>query len=234
MDEDHLKLIRTPVLIREIAVDTLRRAIAKGALKPGERLVEGTISKRMGISRPSIREAFAQLSSEKLITLIPNKGPVVATVTTEEVAAIYDLRSLLEPEVAARFALGASKEDLASLKACVRNIRRLDPGKAPELLLEAATQFDKIVLDRCANIELAETLRALNARLGFVKLQHLSRPKVQRPLFAALTDLLTYFEQRDEKNSRATRLYFVRSEADAVLSLVQNDRGQESQLRSKG
>jgi GntR family transcriptional regulator, trigonelline degradation regulator len=84
---DFLTLVRSPVAVRELAADTLRQAIIRGDLLPGQRLIEAELSKRMGVSRPSIREALSQLAAEKLVTIVPNKGPSVANITWKEAQA---------------------------------------------------------------------------------------------------------------------------------------------------
>ena len=57
---DFLRIVKSPQLVRELAAEVIRDAIMNGALAPGERLVEAALSKRMGVSRPSIREALSQ------------------------------------------------------------------------------------------------------------------------------------------------------------------------------
>ena len=80
-DPDVLKLERPPVMVRQLAADALRQAILTGALKPGERLVEGMLTKRMGVSRSSVREALSQLAAERLVAVLPHRGPSVAAIT---------------------------------------------------------------------------------------------------------------------------------------------------------
>ncbi len=57
------------------AVRNLREAITSGMFQPGDRLVEAEMCARLGISRPSLREALRSLEAERLIVIVPNKGP---------------------------------------------------------------------------------------------------------------------------------------------------------------
>ena len=42
--------------LRDVVFNTLRQAILRGELKPGERLMEIALSQRLGVSRTPVRE----------------------------------------------------------------------------------------------------------------------------------------------------------------------------------
>ena len=46
--------------LRDVVFNTLRRAILKGELKPGERLMEITLADQLGVSRTPIREEIGR------------------------------------------------------------------------------------------------------------------------------------------------------------------------------
>ena len=55
--------------------------ILRGILRAGERLpAERDLAERLGVSRPSLREAIAQLTEDGLLTARPNAGIFVAEV----------------------------------------------------------------------------------------------------------------------------------------------------------
>ena len=55
--------------LRDVVFHTLREAILKGELKPGERLMEIQLSNRLGVSRTPIREAIRKLELEGLVLM---------------------------------------------------------------------------------------------------------------------------------------------------------------------
>ena len=57
---------------------TLREAILKGELKPGERLMELQLASKLGVSRTPIREAIRMLEQEGLAVTVPRRGAEVA------------------------------------------------------------------------------------------------------------------------------------------------------------
>ena len=60
--------------LRDVVFNTLRRAILRGELKPGERLMEIQLANKLGVSRTPIREAIRKLELEGLVLMIPRKG----------------------------------------------------------------------------------------------------------------------------------------------------------------
>ena len=63
--------------LRDVVFKTLRQAILKGELAPGERLLEVQLADKLGVSRTPVREAIHKLSQEGLVVLIPRKGAEV-------------------------------------------------------------------------------------------------------------------------------------------------------------
>ncbi len=57
----------------DVVFNTLRQAILRGELKPGERLMEIALSQRLGVSRTPVREAIRMLEQEGLVIMIPEK-----------------------------------------------------------------------------------------------------------------------------------------------------------------
>ena len=63
--------------LRDVVFNTLRQAILRGELKPGERLMEIQLANKLGVSRTPIREAIRKLELEGLVLMIPRKGAEV-------------------------------------------------------------------------------------------------------------------------------------------------------------
>ena len=84
------------------AVAELRRRILAGELREGVALRQDALAEEFGISRIPIREAFRQLSAEGLIVIHPHRGAVVSSLSPDEIAELFDLRALLEPDLVRR------------------------------------------------------------------------------------------------------------------------------------
>ncbi len=158
------------------AVRNLREAITSGMFQPGDRLVEAEMCARLGISRPSLREALRSLEAERLIVIVPNKGPHIPILSLEEAKQIYDVRALLEGEAAALF---ASRATVAALDIMKRALVQFDAATKEEDLsgqLETTRQFYEQMLGGCGNRIIEEMLNTLTARITFLRSKSMSQP----------------------------------------------------------
>lgn len=96
---------RRPVLRQTVTgatVAELRRRILSGAVAAGEALRQDALAREFGISRIPLREAFHQLAAEGLVTLHPHRGAVVTELSAADIAELFDLRAMLEPDLIRR------------------------------------------------------------------------------------------------------------------------------------
>ncbi len=111
--------------LREKILETIRDAILKGSLKPGERVSEPELAERFGISRTPIREAFRQLESEGYLEVIPRKGAVVASLSERDVEEFYAIKIILEGFAARMAAEKLSDKDIDRLEAINTKLQKL-------------------------------------------------------------------------------------------------------------
>lgn len=82
--------------LRDVVFNTLRKAILKGELKPGERLMEIALAEKLGVSRTPVREAMRKLELEGLVVMIPRRGAQVANITEKDLNDVLEVRMALE------------------------------------------------------------------------------------------------------------------------------------------
>ncbi|MEG1505739.1 MAG: GntR family transcriptional regulator, partial [Lachnospiraceae bacterium] len=82
--------------LRDVVFSSLRQAILRGELKPGERLMEIPLANKLGVSRTPIREAIRKLELEGLVLMIPRKGAEVAEITEKSLRDVLEVRESLE------------------------------------------------------------------------------------------------------------------------------------------
>ena len=87
--------------IGEMAYVSLKEAIVKGDLHPGQRLVESALSARMGISRIPVREAIKKLEQDGLIEKLGKGGSIVKNPSRKEIEETFGIRACLESYAAA-------------------------------------------------------------------------------------------------------------------------------------
>ena len=82
--------------LRDVVFNTLRQAILRGELKPGERLMEIQLANKLGVSRTPIREAIRKLELEGLVVMIPRKGAEVAKITVRDLKDALEVRMAID------------------------------------------------------------------------------------------------------------------------------------------
>lgn len=82
--------------LREVVCESLREAIRKGVLKPGERIMEIKLAEELGVSRTPVREAIRKLELEGYVVMMPRRGTYVADMSIRDINEIFEIRTALE------------------------------------------------------------------------------------------------------------------------------------------
>jgi DNA-binding GntR family transcriptional regulator len=99
-----------------IVFNALRKAIIEGELKEGEPLRQDEIAGLFNTSRIPVREAISRLQEQGLVRTQRYKGAVVAGLSADEAAEIFDLRAFLEPAIIRDAVPKMSKDLLAKAR----------------------------------------------------------------------------------------------------------------------
>lgn len=102
--------------LTDAAVDALRERILDGTHPAGAPLRQEALAAELGVSRIPLREALRRLEAEGLVTLLPHRGAVVTPLAEGEVAELFELRALLEGDLARRAVPKLTGPDLAALR----------------------------------------------------------------------------------------------------------------------
>src|SRR5271168_2238460 len=88
------------VSLPEAVYRSVRDAILNGVFAPGQMLRQEEVAARLGVSRSPLREALPRLEAEGMVVLHPRRGYAVISLDPTEIAELFDLRILLEAELA--------------------------------------------------------------------------------------------------------------------------------------
>jgi DNA-binding GntR family transcriptional regulator len=212
--------VREVSSLRHQVEDLLRRAIASGRFRPGQHLVERELCEATGVSRPSIREALRRLEAEGLITVIPHRGPMVATVTRADAEQIYGIRAVLEGFAAHQFALAASETDIGRLRHAVDALERAAAGGPGPALVEAKAAFYKILFAGCGNAYVERMLSPLLNRMSILRMTSMAQRDRLPHSLAEIRAICAAIERRDADAARAASEAHVRNAAAVALAAL--------------
>ncbi len=104
--------------LAEKAYAAVREMIVSLELRPGAVVNERELVEQLGIGRTPMREALRRLAQERFVAVYPRRGMFVTTVEIRDLAALCEVRVVLEGQAARLAAARATEPDrelLASL-----------------------------------------------------------------------------------------------------------------------
>jgi DNA-binding GntR family transcriptional regulator len=140
-------------------------AIASGQLKPGQRIVEAELARRLDISRAPIREAARRLENRGLLIWEPRRGFFVRRLTPKDILEIYGLRIAVETYAIRLAAQSATFKQLAALDALLERASRLDTGQGVHLFVEVDLEFHRLICRMSGNERLLQAFDDLTSEL---------------------------------------------------------------------
>lgn len=173
MSEKHIKPIERPKSLCDSAVENIRSAIVQGIYELGEPLSEAMLVKSLGISKTPIREALSILKVEGLVSVIPQKGTFVFTMSSNEVAQLGNYRNALE-STALKMSLTSNAQILGDqlLNICEQMEEARKKGETRKYL-ELDGKFHSVMLNLCGNKFLQDGYKLVEGKIAALR-THLS------------------------------------------------------------
>jgi DNA-binding GntR family transcriptional regulator len=203
--------------LRKQVIELLREAIFSFVYQPGERLVERDLCDRFGVSRTVVREALRHLEAEGLIDIVPNRGPVVFSITREDVRALYEVREVLEALAAQRCAELATSAQRRRLATALKRIENAYESQRLAEQVAAKDAFYTILFAACGNSIVESTLRTLHARAHMLRGLSLQVPGRREASLSELRRLVGAITRGDSEAARVIGAEHVRNAGRAAL-----------------
>ena len=167
----------TPEKLSTAVTRQIEQLILRGILRPGERLpAERELSERLGVSRPSLREAIADLSERGLLTSRAGAGVFVADVLGSAFSealvqlfashdeAVFDYLSFrrdMEGLAAERAARLGSDTDLKVIDAIFRKMEAAHSKRDPADEAQLDADFHLAIIEASHNVIMLHMMRSM-------------------------------------------------------------------------
>lgn len=159
--------------LRDVVFNTLRQAILKGELEPGERLMEIHLADRLGVSRTPIREAIRKLELEGLVLMIPRKGAEVARISEKSLRDVLEVRRSLD-QLAIELAIERmTDDDIAALEAAQEQFREAVAGADAMAIAQCDENYHDIIYNATGNSRLVQILNNLREQMYRYRLEYI-------------------------------------------------------------
>ena len=204
------KVQKTAASLRQQVLEGLRKAIVSGELPPGQRLTERELIENLEVSRTVIREALRQLEAERLIEVIPNKGPIVRALTRAEAEDLYRIRAVLYGLAARIFVEQADSGRLVELNDALQAVVSAYENADAQQTLDTKTRFYEVLHEGTQSETLTSMLATLHARICQWRSLGLTHPRRSdersRESIENLRSIVAAAENKDaDAAERATR-----------------------------
>ena len=182
--------------LRDVVFQTLRQAILRGELEPGERLMEIHLADRLGVSRTPIREAIRKLELEGLVVMIPRRGAIVASITEKDLKDVLEVRRTLEVMAAEIACDRITPELLEELAEAGEEFRKLKDSDDYTSLAAADVKFHDIIYAATDNQRLISILNNLREQMYRYRLEYIKDAEKRQILLVEHESILRAIRSR--------------------------------------
>lgn len=236
-----LKAIKKTRIYEEV-VAQIHDLIREGRLKAGDQLPsERELAETFKVSRASVREALRALEAEGLVVSRTGSGTFVAGLPIESLveslaallsreknalAEIFEMRRLIEPEIASLAAERATRQDIEKMK------RILD--KQAELVkkggtgVEADTEFHFAIARATQNQALEKLVSGLMEILSTSREESLQTPGRNEASLKSHYGIVSAIESHDKDSAEKAMLHHIEQVEQNVLPVEKPESGIET------
>lgn len=210
--------------LRDVVFNTLRQAILKGELKPGERLMEIQLAKKLGVSRTPVREAIRKLELEGLVLMIPRKGAEVAEITRQDLEDVLEVRAALE-ELAVKDACShITNEQLEELKRAAEEFKKALQGDDLIACVQTDMNFHEVIYGATNNKRLMQILNNLREQMYRYRLEYLKDKSTHKMLVDEHDAIRKALKKHDKaKAGAAIRVHIDNQKTSILESLSEKE-----------
>lgn len=184
--------------LRDVVFQTLRSAILRGDLKPGERLMELQLASQLGVSRTPIREAIRMLEQEGLAITIPRRGAEVAKMTEKDMGDTLQIRRALEELAVVLVCDKITEEDVLELRAAMKHFEEMTKQDNVVELAKADVALHETVYRIADNPKLVQLLGDIREQMFRYRAEYLKDRTIYPILIQEHRDMVDALEKRNK------------------------------------
>ena len=223
MDMDFEVNMNEYLPLRDVVFNSLRKAILRGELKPGERLMEIQLANKLGVSRTPIREAIRKLELEGLGLMIPRKGAEVAQITEKNMQDVLEVRKALE-ELSVQLACERiTPEQVEEMKMAAEDFRKVLKSGDVTKIAEADVKFHDIIFAATNNQRLITLLNNLREQMYRFRVEYLKQKECYPQLLEEHDKLIALISGGEVEEACELMGCHIDNQASTVSDVIRRD-----------
>ncbi|MBO4852532.1 MAG: GntR family transcriptional regulator [Schwartzia sp.] len=219
MDKRRLAPIRLDSYqpLREVVCETLRDAVRRGVLQPGERLMEIQLAEELGVSRTPVREAIRKLEMEGYVIMMPRRGTYVADLSIRDVNEVFEIRTSLESLASGLAAERITEDELEKLQRLLVEIGAHIKNGDMESIVRTDTEFHDLLYQASRNKRLVGIISNLREQLTRFRTTSMSYPGRLKATLEEHRNIVEAIAQGDEKAARKAAEHHMEKSEQTLL-----------------
>ncbi len=227
MTDDLVLKMNETLPLRDVVFQTLKDAILRGILHPGDRLMEVAIAERLGVSRTPVREALRMLEKEGLVLNTPKRGAAVSGMSVKDMEDVLEIREALE-ELAVRLACDRiSDEGRVQLKQKKTEFEESLKKGEINRIAKCDESFHDVIFSETGNPKLVAMLENLRNQIYRYRLEYL-KDEANYPALLEEHEAICNGIMQNEKQDVATVMRkHINNQVDAVKIIIEKTNADE-------
>ena len=213
--------------LRDVVFNTLRQAILKGELKPGERLMEIALADKLGVSRTPIREAMRKLELEGLVVMIPRRGAQVANITEKDLNDVLEVRIALESMAIEKACKRMTEEQMLKMRRAEKDFERVMAEGNLVRIAEADVEFHEIIYQAADNARLYQVLSNLREQMYRYRVEYLKEEDNRNQLIREHEELSRAIRERDVEKAQELSFRHLENQRQAIIRSIRAEMKEE-------
>ncbi|MCI5902685.1 MAG: GntR family transcriptional regulator [Blautia sp.] len=213
--------------LRDVVFNTLRQAILKGELKPGERLMEIALADKLGVSRTPIREAMRKLELEGLVVMIPRRGAQVANITEKDLNDVLEVRIALESMAIEKACKRMTEEQMLKMRRAEKDFERVMAEGNLVRIAEADVEFHEIIYQAADNARLYQVLSNLREQMYRYRVEYLKEEDTRNQLIREHEELSRAIRERDVEKAQELSFRHLENQRQAIIRSIRAEMKEE-------
>lgn len=185
--------------LRHKAYKAIKDKIIFLDLKPGEKIFEAEIAKKLKISRTPVREALLMLENERLVECDPSLGYMVRRLTSKEIGEYFAIRKALEllavPLIIERITDSEIKALNYNVEAAEKSIEKNNLKN----IIRCETEFHSIQYKATKSEIFFDTISGLTDKFQLIRAIAMLAPSGPNESLAHHKEMLMAIEKRDAR-----------------------------------
>lgn len=206
--------------LRDVVFNTLRQAILRGEMEPGERLMEIQLAQKLGVSRTPIREAIRKLELEGLVIMIPRKGAEVAHITEKDMRDVLEVRCTLDELAVTLACKNVTPEKIEELKAANKVFESAIVSKDVVNIVDADVQFHDIIYGMTENQRLIQIINNLREQMYRYRLEYVKDARTHSILISEHNDIIRELSQKNVADARVFVRQHISNQEKGIVRLL--------------